>query len=346
VLIDTSDSMRDEVIALCALTASVVKTAAASCPTNLRVQWFGIEGTWPDTQVTQSYRHYLQTRGVANAALLGRAKDTVPHQGAQEDGARAITDLARHFDWRPGATRLLLYLSDEALEGGDPSDVAEQHAIEAAIAAAQTHAVHLFTYLGTGQETGAFDAATHFQAVQLATATGGQAYTAPYENLRDFQAALQQFLCAKAGDGSTGSGLPVVQPCFVVHWGDGPTDRIETFDHETLCLEAYNPYCNVIFHELIIVRLVITLADGTALPRLPDGALALTLHPASLIAFPALTPYTPATSEQAWSNSREVLLISTGAHPGDYRLTIHYRCRAEIVLSTTDDFPLALVASA
>ncbi|MEO1559902.1 MAG: hypothetical protein AAFS12_09810, partial [Cyanobacteria bacterium J06632_19] len=44
IVIDTSPSMKDEAQALSQAAESAIKAAKSSCPSDLRVVWFGIEG--------------------------------------------------------------------------------------------------------------------------------------------------------------------------------------------------------------------------------------------------------------------------------------------------------------
>ncbi len=57
---------------------------------------------------------------VTNASMIENLiTGCFTNQGAQEDGARSIMDIATHFDWRENTRRLILFLGDEALEGGE-----------------------------------------------------------------------------------------------------------------------------------------------------------------------------------------------------------------------------------
>lgn len=115
VVSDASASMIDEALALNAAADTAVSMAAAQCPSNLRVAWFGIEGYGPGTRFTQSYRTYLHRLGVSDGDIVGTPDD-------REDGAAAVIDLATHYDWRPEAERAIFLLGDEALESGNPQD--------------------------------------------------------------------------------------------------------------------------------------------------------------------------------------------------------------------------------
>ena len=131
IVIDTSPSMKDEAQALSDAAKSAIAKAKSSCPSDLRVAWLGIEGTWKGTNFDQSIRAYLtQNCKVSESKLRGRKRGEVADAGAQEDAARAIEDISDYFDWREGAARAIFYLGDEALEGG--GDKTEQEDIKAA----------------------------------------------------------------------------------------------------------------------------------------------------------------------------------------------------------------------
>lgn len=119
IVIDTSPSMKDEARSLSDAASSAIAKAKSSCPSDLRVVWLGIEGTWKGTSFDQTVRAYLtQKCKVSESKLRGRKKGEVADAGAQEDAARAIEDISDYFDWRTGAARAIFYLGDEALEGG------------------------------------------------------------------------------------------------------------------------------------------------------------------------------------------------------------------------------------
>ncbi|MEO1765205.1 MAG: hypothetical protein AAFR83_25410, partial [Cyanobacteria bacterium J06629_18] len=153
IVIDTSPSMKDEAQGLSQAAESAIKSAKSSCPSDLRVVWFGIEGVWKGTKFNQTIRDYLTTKlKVSESQLRGRKRGELKSAGAQEDAGRAIEDISNYFDWRNNAKRAIFYLGDEAFEGGgsktEKADIAAANrAIEKAIAAKV--AVH--TYFGASK---------------------------------------------------------------------------------------------------------------------------------------------------------------------------------------------------
>ena len=94
VVIDSSVSMKDEADALNQAVAAAIETAKTKCPSDLRVTYLGIEGTFKNTRFDTTVKSYLTGTAKADeSALRGRKKGTVAGGGAQEDGARAIEDV-------------------------------------------------------------------------------------------------------------------------------------------------------------------------------------------------------------------------------------------------------------
>jgi len=312
VLIDTSFSMSDEATELSNAAAAAIAAAQQSCPSDLRVAWFGIEGTWPGTNFNQNYRDYLHGLGVLDADIVGTPGD-------QEDGAAAVMDLSDHFDWRAGAARSIFYLGDEALEGGDPQDASDVAAADAAIARAKAQGVKVFTYFGTG--TG--DPVTASEYARLAADTGGQAFTAPVANVGGFQAVLEQVICAGAGEVCQTVDEPKIVPCLSLRWGDGPQDHLETDDTEVLCITVCNPYSNVVLKNFTL-QLIVTDANGAPVANQPDGTPSVLIKPNFMICFDDIPPCNPERPDQPSCVSREVVLINRGAIEGKYKVVVVY----------------------
>lgn len=198
VVIDSSVSMKDEAVALDVAMAAAIDGARAHCPSDLRVVYLGIEGTFRDTRFDRSIRNYLtSTCKVDESLLRGRKRGTVAGGGAQEDGARAIEDLSRHFDWRDGAGRAVFFLGDESLDAGNQDAKQDQSDIEAAniaILVATAANVRVHTYLGTSSVKEKVRKEIEGEYARLARETGGQSFTSQ-DALRGFQELLQQVIC-------------------------------------------------------------------------------------------------------------------------------------------------------
>jgi hypothetical protein len=318
VVIDTSGSMSDEAKDLSAAADAAIKAAAGSCPSDLRVEWFGIEGTWksqdPATKFTQTYRKYLNGLGVPDSDIVGTPSDL-------EDGAAAVMDLSDHFDWRPGAARAIFYLGDEALEGGDPQNADDVTAANSAIATANNRGVTVFTYLGTPLSTP--DPVTAAEYARLANSTGGQAFAAPAANLGGFQKVLEKIICASGGKTCRAVEEPKIVPCLRLRWGDGPKDQIETYDVEVLCITVCNPYSNVTLKNFTL-HLIVTDAHGAQVPPLTDGKPSVLIKPDLMICFGDIPPCNPDKPDRPSCISREVVLMSAGAIEGKYHIFVVY----------------------
>lgn len=197
VVIDTSESMEDEAVELSAAIETAIETAERSCSGHVRHCCFGIEGTWDGTHFKQSYREYLERLG-RGGDLAGRR--FTGDERVKEDGAAAVQDLARYFDWREGAIRTIFYLGDEGLQGGDPRTEADGRAADSAIAAARLERVRVFTYFGTPLSYSDSDntQANIADYRKLAVSTGGEAYTAPANDLGGFERVLASVICRKS----------------------------------------------------------------------------------------------------------------------------------------------------
>lgn len=242
VLIDTSFSMMDEAQYLSNAVSVAIDMAKSNCPSDLRVSYLGVEGWFTDTKFDQSARSYLTTKGTAKgkeSELLQRTKEQVEkaglYQGSQrEDGARAMQDVVRFYDWRPNAQKAIFYLTDEALEGGsgikddDAVDAEDIAAANNAIKAAKEAKVRLHTYMGKTWLKKAGAELLRAELARVANETGGQAFAYAGQDaystgsgpakesdaknlaaddpktLADFQSMLQKVIC--------GSRAPAPEP--------------------------------------------------------------------------------------------------------------------------------------
>lgn len=196
VVIDSSVSMKDEAEALSTAVSAAIEAAKTKCPSDLRVTYLGIEGSFKNTRFDTTVKSYLTgTAKVDEAALRGRKKGSVTGGGAQEDGARAIEDVALHFDWRPDARRAIFFLGDEALEGGGADvDKDDIDAANRAVEAAKKGEIRVHTYLGTSGAKEKQRKAQEAEYARVADATGGKSFTSK-DALNGFQALLEKVIC-------------------------------------------------------------------------------------------------------------------------------------------------------
>lgn len=200
IVIDTSGSMKSTAEAISNAIASAVEEAKNSCPSDLRVDYLGIEGTFENTKFDETVRNYLtQKVGVDAAILKSRVRKSLPGAGANEDGARAVEDVAEHYDWREGAERAIFLLQDESLDGGEM--VVTPAAIKAndnAITTALQHNVKVNTYLGAPHTPYATkqdeeDMIEEFK--RLAEKTGGEHFIHT-SGMANFKDVLKKTICA------------------------------------------------------------------------------------------------------------------------------------------------------
>jgi hypothetical protein len=309
-LIDTSGSMSDEATELSQVAQAAINNASHNCPSDLRVSYFGIEGVWNNTLFIQSYRTYLNNLGVLNTDIVGTPND-------REDGAAAIIDICNHFDWRPNSQKIIFYLGDEALEGGDPQDADDVAAANSAVAVANNLGATVFMYLGTG--TNIVDTKTEYQKV--ATQTGGQFLQAPSTSFGGFQTVLEKMICSGASSGCKVAEKPKIVPCIQVRWGDSPNDQIETDDCEVLCITVSNPYSNIVLKDF---TLNVFLLDSSMqeVPLLPDGTPSLFIKPSYLIKYGNIGACGDKTNPS--SVTKENVLVTRGAKEGKYNIVMVY----------------------
>ncbi len=167
-LMDTSSSMDDEYEALCERVDQVVA--------DLRGQ--GITVQYDTLGITQN--KHCATRNVA--ALFPTSAVNTP-----EDWGQAVADVAALYSWREGYTRLLVPMSDEGPQDGDPvqDPGADRDVLEAAITSAREQRVIVSPVLGTVYGEQGDYAVTVRLATELAQGTGGQIFmsTAPASDL-------------------------------------------------------------------------------------------------------------------------------------------------------------------
>ena len=103
ILIDCSGSMSSVANDISNQADTAISLALQDCPSDLRVTWLGLDGTWIGTKFITNHKTYLTGLGVT------------PLPANNEQGAIAIQDLSNNFDWRPGSCRAIFYISDEPI---------------------------------------------------------------------------------------------------------------------------------------------------------------------------------------------------------------------------------------
>lgn len=217
IVIDTSVSVKAEAKRLSQAAETAIANASSLCPSDLRVIWLGIEGTWSNTRFDRTVRQYLTTIcAIPESAIKSRKKGELKSAGAQEDAARVMQDIATHFDWRKGAKRAVFYLGNEALDAGGaktlPKDI---EAANLAIQVAKTMQVAIHTYFG--QSKSRYRHTIEAEYARVAQETGGQSFSAEGAT-EDFATILQEIICGSQSipltdrSATQGDSLPVLQP--------------------------------------------------------------------------------------------------------------------------------------
>ncbi|WP_104981264.1 hypothetical protein [Sorangium cellulosum] len=124
VLIDPSDVMKPVADTLSKVVGAAIGAAALRWPASLRVTYLITEGALPGTVFMITARGYLTVARKVDESLLTsrpRRKSTGASGGQPAEVAgpagHALVDVLAHFDWRPGATRNVLFLGDGPLDG-------------------------------------------------------------------------------------------------------------------------------------------------------------------------------------------------------------------------------------
>ena len=333
IIIDTSPSMRDEAQDLSNAAQAAITSAASSCPCDLRVAWFGIEGTWKGTHFNRTIRDYLiKECQVSDSDIRGRKRGELADAGAQEDAARAIEDICNHFNWRAGATRAIFYLGDEALEGGgDKTQEKDIIAANKAIQTAKQEGVTLHTYFGTSKSK--FRDTIQTEYARLATETGGQAFS-DRDAINGFAEVLSKIICNTR---AVGIYLDVPQPipCFELKSANKP---LTTKGAETVTITAYNCYSNVTFKGVKVVLSAVMKSNGSPVLNLANGEPVVAIKPSPEIDFGDLTPVNNQGNYP--SVSRELIIENNGEDGGEYALNIDSFYQAEFNFIASDKFEL------
>ena len=194
IVIDTSPSMKDEARALSSAAEDAISSASTNCPSDLRVTWFGIEGTWRGTSFNKTIRNYLTKNcKISDSKLRGRKRGELESAGAQEDVARAIEDISDYFDWRENAVRAIFCLGDEALEGGgEKTELEDIEAANLAIQTAIVAKVAVHTYCGISKSKSIEGIKKEY--ARIASETGGQFFT-NQDAIAGFTSVLEKVIC-------------------------------------------------------------------------------------------------------------------------------------------------------
>ena len=335
VLIDSSGSMSGAASAVSAAAVDALEIAKRECPSDLRTTWLVVDGQKPGpnppgpnalgditsllagTPFTQSHQQYLLSIGAPGPFKQDEPQPPGDPTYPGEEGADAIADLCNFYDWRKGACRAIFYISDTKLDGYSAFDAA---AAANAQSAASAHGVVLFAHhIGPPPPPMTSEMQNY---LDMCNPTGGSVYFGPVD-VNQYKELLKQAVCNACGSECKEAEVPKVEPCVSIAWGDSECDCFETDDVETAIITVCNCYSNVLFADLHIAFLEITMADGSPVPLLPDGTPSVSIHPPGPICFGDIGPCRPGAVNCI---SREVVIRTRGAKSGKYKILVRGIC--------------------
>ncbi len=306
--------------------------AIKKCNVDVEAKWFLVDwmkpGHAPNTgtlgKFTHTHQDYLDSIGV-----LGTFYSDVPDNPGSlpsEQGADAIADISKFYDWRRGACRSILYISDTVLEGDGSSVASNDLAVNQAINVANANNVTVFAhrcdpYTGVifgGINQTDCDPDYH----KLCNATGGSAITSGLPTQHLYEELISDAIC-NCGKGCKEVQVPEFKPCISIKWGDGKKDSFETDDFEVLCITVCNCYSNIGFCDFQIGKIEVLTSSGKRPKNLPDGSPSVELIPMGPICFGDILPCKDGNQSCV---SREIAIHTRGAVEGEYQIKISGIC--------------------
>jgi hypothetical protein len=124
-------------------------------------------------------------------------------------------------------------------------------------------------------------------------------------------------------------------PIFTLHWGDGPTDQLESEDTEVIYIRIRNPYRNLVYRGVKIFNIRVTPNQV-----LPDGENALQLVPGEIACFDEIEPCSYV--------SRDFAFLIKHAVVQGYQVEFDYCIEETAIVGHGDgtvSFPINVVAS-
>lgn len=352
VLIDSSGSMSGAALAVSDAAVEALEIAKRECPSDLRATWLVVDGEKPGpnppgvlgditpilagTPFKQSHQQYLLGIGATGPFKQDEPQPPGDPTYPGEEGADAIADLCNFFDWRKDACRAIFYISDTKLDGYSAFDAA---AAANAQAAASAHGVVLFAHhIGAPPPPMTSEMQNY---LDMCNPTGGSVYFGPVD-VNQYRELLKHAVCNACGSECKEAAVPNVAPCVSIAWGDSECDCFETDDVETAIISICNCFSNVSFADLHIAFLEVTMADGSAVPLLPDGTPSVAIHPPGPICFGDIGPCRPGAVNCV---SREVVIRTRGAKSGKYKILVRGICyKLTFARQTEECFELTLCA--
>jgi len=333
-IIDSSSTMAGVVPLVSAGAATAVLSSQNECNADVRDVWLWVDAKEPGStsshdlgstgNFAESHQIYLESIG-ATGPFFHDIDDNV-NNGYQplEKGAAAIADISAFFDWREGACRSILYISDTKITGYGSNAADNDAALGQAITVANANSVTVFAHR--------CDPATFISPMSLpevdedyhnlCNATGGMAITGGDASVEIYETLTLKAIC-NCERGCQEVAIPELHPCISISWGDSECDCFETDDVEILCITVCNCYNNVAFDNITIGQIEVTDSDGNPVALLPDGTPSVQVIPPGPFCFGNLEP-----CENGEKNcvSRQFVIITRGAKNGDYLVKVQGIC--------------------
>lgn len=351
VLLDSSGSMGSAGLAIATAAKDAVAAAAKECPSDLRVVWLVVDSTKSGadpvgylgditsllvgTPFTQSHQQYLVSIGSTGPFKQDEVQPPGDVTYPGEEGADSIADLCNFFDWRKSACKAIFYVSDTKLDGYSAFDAA---AAANAKAAALANGVVLFAH-HIGPATPLTLEMQNY--LDMCTPTGGSVYFGPVDT-KQYKVLLKEAICKACGSECKELVVPKIEPCISIAWGDSDCDCFETDDVETAIITVCNCYSNISFSDFHIAYFIVTMFDGSPVPRLPDGTPSVSITPVGPVCFGDIGPCKPGAVNCV---AREIVIRTRGAKAGKYKLLLGGICY-QVVLSQQQDECFALTLCA
>jgi hypothetical protein len=336
VLMDSSWSMYNAAPLVVAQMPQAIATAALACPSNLRVTYMTVDGKKPGANPTgdlgdittylagtpfqQTHQQYLLAIGAAGPFKQDEPQPPGSTYYGGEEGADAAADLARFFDWRPGACRSIFYISDEKLDSINASDASAAASAANAATVALANGVLIFAHNVGPYAPPITPEMSAYQAMCLPT--GGAVHFGPIVNGL-YVELIGNAICRACDVPCKTLDLSGVRPCVSLAWGDSTCDCFETDDFEVGILSLCNCYENLSFHDVHVAFIDVLNADGSAVATLPDGRPAVQVIPSGGLCFGAIGP---CVNGQSGCASAEVVIRTVGAKAGPYKLVLRGLC--------------------
>lgn len=343
ILIDSSTTMATKAAAVNAAAPAALEAAKGSCGANVRVTWLWVDGSKYGTNTshglntsagnfTQSHEMHLDSIGAT-----GPYYSNVLDSGyGREQGADAIADISEFHDWKDGACRSILYISDTKLEGYQTDFPANVAAVNQAISVATANNVTVFAHRSDNATN--IGPMTLVQVDQqyhdLCSATGGAAYTGGAPTTALYTEILEKAICdCGGGSGCSELAIPEIKPCISVSWGQSDCDCMESHDDEVVCITICNCYSNVTFKDVMLGYVFIKDENGKVPPLQPNGDPTSHIYPMGPICFGDIGPCVDGEENCV---SRQFVILNRGAVAGKYQLELGHLCFDVAIHSQTE----------